>query len=153
MRRGLSPRRLSMRVSAYVKAYTSGGRIRFPRILDELGELFEALVRRHRGEIREEAGDVMHFLQLWLYWRFGLDGELWKCSMGSVEKFMARLDVWRKLYAFTGLDPRASNFCGNYKRREKVVAWLGTFGVGEARANEAYDAVVLPGLKTDALTP
>lgn len=41
-----------------------------------------------KTKIGEELEDVFHFLQLWLYWRFGLDGEIWKMTKNSVKKFM-----------------------------------------------------------------
>lgn len=132
-----------MLIADYIKAYTSGERVTFKK--EVMGEVYELLVeifRFNRVGMAEEFGDVMHFTQLWLFWQFGLNGELWRLSMSSVNKFMARLAVWRALYMEVGLDPKISNFCGNYKKVEKVVKQLGRFNIGRELAEAAFAKVV-----------
>lgn len=134
-----------MRIADYIKAYTSGERVTFKKeVMSEVWELLVEISRFNRSGIAEEFGDVMHFTQLWLFWRFGVDGELWRLSMSSVRKFMARLEVWRKLYVEVGLDPMISNFCGNYKKIEKVVKQLGRFGIDRKQAENAFERIVVP---------
>ncbi len=89
-----------MRMSAYVKEYTSGRRIVFADVLDECRELLVEIAKCNKAGIQEELGDVFHFLQAWLFWRFGLDGELWKITHGSTQKFINRVATWRKIYEF-----------------------------------------------------
>lgn len=136
----------SMRISDYIASYTSGERVPFREVWQEVKELAVELVHLNGKGIREEWQDVLHFFQLWLYWRCKVNGEVWKCTNGSVTKFMNRVAVWRKLYAHAGLDPKISNFAGNYAKLPKVIKQLGKFGVSEERATEAYNEIVLPTL-------
>lgn len=132
-----------MLIADYIKDYTSGERVTFKKeVMSEVQELLVEIVRFNRAGIAEEFGDVVHFTQLWMFWRFGINGELWWLSMSSVDKFMARLAVWRALYAEVGLDPKISNFCGNYKKAEKVVKQLGRFDIGREQAEAAFAKVV-----------
>lgn len=132
-----------MLIADYITAYTSGERVTFKKeVMSEIQELLVEILRLNRAGIAEEFGDVMHFTQLWMFWRFGLNGEVWRSSLSSVEKFMARLAVWRALYQEVGLDPKISNFCGNCKKMEKVVKQLGRFGIGRERAEAAFTKVV-----------
>jgi hypothetical protein len=132
-----------MLIADYIKAYTSGERVTFVKeVMSEVRELLVEIWRLNRSGIVEEFGDVMHFAQLWLFWRFGVNGEIWLSSMGSVNKFMARLAVWRRLYAEVGLDPAISNFCGNYQKIEKVVKQLGRLGIDRERAEMAFAKIV-----------
>lgn len=130
--------------SEYVKAYTSGDRILlFKGVWHEVKELIDEILKMDRRGIAEEWGDVVLFIQLWLYWRFGLDGLLWRSSYDSVRKFMGRLCVWQDLYVYVGLDRHVSNFCGNYFREHKVVKQLGKFGIDAEKAQGAYQAIVV----------
>lgn len=132
-----------MLIADYVKAYTSGEPVTFRKeVMSEVSELLVEIFRLNGSGIAEEFGDVMHFTQLWMFWRFGMNGELWGLSMSSVNKFMARLAVWRALYKEVGLDPMISNFCGNYKKMEKVVKQLGRFSIGREQAEAAFAKVV-----------
>lgn len=131
-----------MKISEYVKTYTSGRRIIFSDIVEEVAELGAEVMKMSRAGMREEFGDVFHFSQLWLYWRFGLDGEPWRITRRSVEKFIARKAVWNKLYAYVGLPENVSGYLGNYKRIEKVVRQLGRFGIEREKAEEAYVKIV-----------
>lgn len=131
-----------MKISKYVKEYTSGKYVPFKGILSEIGEVGQAIGDFNLNEIKEEIGDVFHFIQLWLFWRFGINGELWKITKGSTDKFMARRKAWVKLYEHVGLDKDVSHFCGNYKKIEKVIKHLGEFGISEKRAREAYAVIV-----------
>lgn len=132
-----------MLIADYIKAYTSGEAVTFKKeVMSEVHELLVEIFRFNRAGIDEEFGDVMHFTQLWMFWRFGVNGELWSSSMSSVNKFMSRLAVWRELYKEVGLDPVISNFCGNYKKIDKVVKQLGRFGIGCEQAEAAFTKVV-----------
>lgn len=92
--------------------------------------------------IKEEFEDVFHFLQLWLYSRFGMDGEIWKITKNSVRKFMDRKLVWNRLYVSVGLPKNISGYVGNYKKMEKVVNQLQKFGIEKEKAEEAYRKIV-----------
>lgn len=131
-----------MDIKTYISEFTSGERIYFNSVLAEVGEFFEAMTQGDRKGMSEEFGDVVHFFQLWLFWRFKINGEIWRGSKKSVEKFMARVKVWRSLYVYVGLDPKVSNFCGNYKKIDKVVKQLGRYGISRTKAEEAYRAIV-----------
>jgi hypothetical protein len=132
-----------MKVSEYVKNYTSGDRISFWHILDEYKELLVEVSSGNWKGMNEEWQDVLHFVQLWLYWRFKVDGEMWSCTSQSVAKFMERVKVWHDIYEYVGLPRGSSNFCGNYKKFEKVAKQLAKFGVDGKRAKEAYDRIVV----------
>lgn len=132
-----------MNIKEYVKDYTSGERIKIKHILSEVQEFFEALFKWDLKGIHEEFEDVFHFIQLWLYWRFGLNGEIWGITRHSADKFMARRAVWRKIYLFVGLPENISNFVGNYKKIEKVIKHLNKFGVTKEKAETAYKEIVL----------
>ena len=64
-----------------------------------------------------------------MYWQFKIDGEMWNCSYESAKKFMDRVEVWHDIYEYVGLQRNISNFCGNYKRPEKVVKQLAKYGI------------------------
>ncbi|MFA6522237.1 MAG: hypothetical protein WCT24_01430 [Patescibacteria group bacterium] len=132
----------NMKISAYIKEYTSGERINLSRVFSEVREYVDEVLKWNKQGMHEEAEDVFHFVQLWMYWRFGIDGEIWKISQHSVQKFMDRKALWQKLYRFVGLDEDISNFCGNNKKIEKVVAHLGKFGVSKGKAEEAFRTVI-----------
>lgn len=132
-----------MKISEYVREYTSGRPIRFGRIFVEFFELIQEIFKFDKKGIREEFGDTLHFIQLWLFWRFKIDGELWKITQDSTDKFMKRREVWRKIYRYIGLPENISNYVGNYNREEKVIAQLKKFGVDENRAKEAYKKLVV----------
>lgn len=131
-----------MRIGEHIQAYTSGDRVPFREVWQEVKELLHEVVRLHWKGMHEEWQDVLHFFQLWLYWRFKINGEVWKCTSGSIAKFVGRLAVWQQLYAHAGLDPHVSHFAGNYAKLPKVIKQLGRFGVSEERATAAYKAVV-----------
>lgn len=131
-----------MKISEYVKEYTSGKRVTFLEVISEKKELIIEIIKMNKDGIREEFGDVFHFLQLWLFWRFGVDGEIWKISENSVQKFMDRKKVWNKIYICVGLEENISGFVGNYKKVHKVVNHLKKFGINKEKAEEAYNKVV-----------
>lgn len=131
-----------MTIEKYIKEYTNGDRVRFTRIWDEFVEMLEEVIQLNWPEIEEEFQDVTHFVQLWLYWRFGVNGEIWKMTKGSVQKFMNRRKVWRQIYKFVGLPQDISNFCGNYQKQVKVTKQLAKFGISKEKAEKAYEAVV-----------
>ena len=131
-----------MNIKTYIKNYTSGNRITFRKVIDEIGEFFQEVLKFNKQGIKEEFGDIMHFLQLWLYWKFGINGKLWKVTKSSVKKFMGRKKVWQKIYKEVGLKINISNFCGNYKKVEKVIKQLSNFGISKQKAQKAYEKVV-----------
>lgn len=132
-----------MLISEYIQAYTSGEPVLFREVWLEIKEFLIEVFHLNWKGMKEEWQDVFHFLQLWLYWRFKQNGEVWKCTLGSVHKFMGRVTIWRQLYEYTGLDKNISNFAGNYAKLPKVIKQLGKFGVSESKATEAYNAIVL----------
>ena len=132
-----------MRIAEYIKEYTSGERVYFREVFAEVHELAVEIGRFNRAGIKEEFGDVFHFLQLWLYWRFGINGNVWPVTRHSVQKFVERKCVWNQLYAYVGLPKDVSNFCGNCNKVEKVVKQLNKFGIAQEKAEEAFHVVVL----------
>ena len=131
-----------MNIKTYIKNYTSGNRITFKKVIDEIGEFFQEVFKFNKQGIKEEFGDIMHFLQLWLYWKFGINGMLWKVTQPSVNKFIDRKKVWQEIYKEVGLNINISNFCGNYKKVDKVIKQLSNFGISKQRAQKAYEKVV-----------
>jgi hypothetical protein len=131
-----------MKIGEYIKKYTSGDRIFFKDVLAECVEFFAEVKKFNKRGMKEEFGDIFHFFQLWLFWDFGVDGEIWRFTKSSVDKFIDRKAVWRKIYEFVSLDKNVSNFCGNYEKIEKVVKHLSEFGIGKEKAEEAYRRVV-----------
>jgi hypothetical protein len=132
-----------MKISEYVKKYTTGERITLREVFGEVKELFLEVLKLNGVGIKEEFEDVFHFLQLWFYWRFGVDGEIWKITENSVKKFIDRKLIWNKIYAFVGLPENISGYAGNYKKIEKVVNHLRKFGINREKAEEAYNKIVL----------
>lgn len=132
-----------MRVSLYCKDYTSGERIVLVSTFVELKEMLDEIIKLNWHGVKEEWQDALVYFQCWLFWRFKLDGEMWKASSESAKKFMSRVEIWHDIYEYAGLARNISNFCGNYKRPEKVVKQLGKFGIDEVKAREAYDRIVL----------
>lgn len=132
-----------MLISRYIVEYTSGDRVKLKDILKEKVELLEEVLKFNPKGIKEEWQDVWHFVQLWLYWQFKIDGDVWSFTSQSVEKFKKRVEVWREIYEAAGLEKNISNFCGNYNRKEKVISQLAKFGINSERAIEVYNQVVL----------
>lgn len=135
--------KLRMRVNEYVKSYTLGKRIPFHDVWTEIKELIVEVLKFNKAGMDEEFQDVLHFLQLWLFWKFGLNGELWKATSGSVNKFMRRKEIWMRIYRYVGLDEQISNYVGNYRRLHKVKGHLSKFRVSAEKAEEAYNEIVM----------
>lgn len=131
-----------MKISEYIKEYTAGNRITFRFVMLEVSELIVEMLRLDGEGIKEEFGDVFHFLQLWLYWRFGIDGRPWKMTRHSVDKFMGRKKVWNRLYEFVGLPKNISGYVGNYQKKHKVIRQLEKLGISREKAEQAYLAIV-----------
>lgn len=131
-----------MSIKEYMKEYTAGKGIYFKDVLGEVKELLFELFKLNSSGIKEESQDVLHFLQLWLYCRFGINGEIWSITGKSVAKFMNRKKVWQKIYEFAGLDKDISGYAGNYNKRDKVINHLSKFGVNRERAEETYKIIV-----------
>ncbi|MBI4837364.1 MAG: hypothetical protein HY813_03115 [Candidatus Portnoybacteria bacterium] len=132
-----------MKTEEYIKQYSSGNRFYFKDVLVEFCELFGAILKFDEGGVVEEFRDVCVHLQIWLYYRFGINGEAWIVNMKAAEKYGARQIVWRKIYSFVGLDENISGYSGNYLKLEKVIIHLARFGIREGRARDAYQKIVL----------
>lgn len=132
-----------MKISEYIKDYTNGQRVKFKEILAEVNELLVEVFKLNFKGMAEEFEDVWHFLQLWLFWRFGLDGETWWISRHSVQKFVNRKKVWNRIYVEVGLSENISGYVGNYKKIEKVINHLAKFGIPKEKAEIAYQKIVL----------
>jgi len=131
-----------MLVSEYVKTTTAGNRITFLHFLEEVWELVQAIIRLDKENVSEEWQDSIHFFQLWAYWRLGLDQHLWQCTSKSTAKFMARVEVWQKIYEYVGLPKNISGYAGNYNRLEKVETQLVSLGISKELAHRAYSEIV-----------
>jgi len=111
-------------------------------LFGEVKELGEAIFKLNSKEIKEEFHDVVCFTQIYLYYKYKIDGKLWKLGIPSYKKFARRKYVWNKIYQHVGLEKDISNFCGNYKRKDKVINHLSKFGIKELKALEAYEVIV-----------
>ncbi len=134
-----------MKIKDYIEQYTAndtGCPIIFKNILEEVWELIEVLIKLKKKKIKEEFSDVLHVFQIWLYNKFGLNGNIWKLSQYSVDKCMKRIVVWRKIYDCVGLDKNISNFSGNYKKLHKVEKQFSRFGICKKEAKKAYKEIV-----------
>lgn len=132
-----------MKIKYFCKNYCNvDAGCNFRRVLEEVREFFEAMFKLDFKEMKEEFHDVVSFVQMWLYFEYKVDGKLWRLGMPSFNKFISRRKVWSELYVFCGLDKNVSTYCGNCKRKAKVVSQLGKFGVSEKKALEAYDKIV-----------
>lgn len=131
-----------MKISKYIQDYTSGERVKFKEIFQEFVEFLEELFKFDWKEAKLEFSDVMHFLQMYLFWVLKIDGEVWSITQPSLDKFMGRLEKWRLMYKEAGLDPMISNFCGNCYKEYKVVKQLGRFGVSEEQAKKVFRKVI-----------
>lgn len=132
-----------MKISQYIKEYTSNKRIVFKDVILEIEELMAEIFKLNWNGIKEEFEDVFHFLQLWLYWQICLDGEIWGITKNSVKKFMDRKLVWNRIYITVGLAENISGYAGNYKKVEKVINHLQKFGIDKEKAEEAHRKIVL----------
>ncbi len=132
-----------MTIEDYVKKYTAGYRIYFFDFLKEIKEFIVELIKFNNSGMSDEFQDIFHFLQLWLYWRFGINGEIWKITQKSVNKFIERHKIWQEIYELVGLDRDISGYAGNYEKIDKVIKQLAKFGVNKEKAEEAYRVIVL----------
>ena len=131
-----------MTIKEYIKDYTAGNRIVLTNVLSEVKELIIEVIKLNKAGIEEEWGDVFHFIQLWFYWRFGINGRIWRISQKSVDKFISRKRVWNKIYVKAGLKENISGYAGNYKKLEKVIRHLAQFGVDKQNAERVYYQIV-----------
>ncbi|MFA6105064.1 MAG: hypothetical protein WC725_00485 [Patescibacteria group bacterium] len=132
-----------MKVSRYCIEYTNGEVFTLGNTFGEVKEFFAELLKLNWAGMNEEWQDILIFLQIWMYYRFKIDGEMWEYSRESAKKFMDRVEIWHDIYQYAGLARNTSNFCGNYKRPEKVVKQLAKYGIGAEMAREAYDRIVI----------
>jgi len=106
------------------------------RIWLEVEELIEAIQLKSWDGVKEEAGDVLHFTQLWLFWTIALDQRIWWFTRSAAAKFVARQEVWQRIYVAAGLRPDMAGSMANYRRPEKIVKRLLSFGVEKTKAEE-----------------
>jgi hypothetical protein len=132
-----------MKIGQYVKEYTLGNNLPFKYVVMEVEELLVEISKLNKDGVKEEFEDVFHFLQIWLYWHFHVNGEIWGITKHSVKKFMDRKLVWNSIYEYVGLPRDISGYVGNYKKREKVVSHLKKFEVSKEKAEDAYKKIVL----------
>jgi len=132
-----------MKISEYIREYTSGEPVTFRQVFWEIKELFWEIFKLNKEGIKEEFEDVFHFFQLWFYWLLGLDGEIWGITKNSVRKFINRKEVWNEIYIYVGLEKNISGYVGNYKKVHKVINHLQKFGISEEKAEESYKKIVL----------
>lgn len=97
-------------------------RIRFTNVLSEIKEVLQST---SRSELVEELGDVLYFTYCWLYSRFGINLKM-KGAMGSVNKFIKRLDIWKEIFRTNGLEFNTKYLVNgsNYEKRYKVLMAL-----------------------------
>ena len=131
-----------MRISEVIWRYTHRKKMTIGRVWLEVIELWEALVALDWRGVKEELGDVMHFLQIWLFWRFALDSKVWFFTVPTIKKFSDRLVVWQQIYVAAGLSANIVGSTANYRRQHKVVKRLTQLGVSESMAIKAYNQVV-----------
>ena len=79
-----------MKISEYIEKYTLRKQIKFVDLVNEIKEFLIEVARFNTEGIKEEFGDMFHFLQLWLYWKAGINEEIWWLSKSSVNKFIVR---------------------------------------------------------------
>ena len=132
-----------LKIKDYIKEYTAGNGIYLMDVLGEVKEFLVELIKLNRAGMSEEFQDIFHFLQLWLFWRFGIDGKIWSITKKSVVKFINRKEIWQKIYVFVGLNKEISGYVGNYKKIDKVTNHLSKFGINQEKAEEAYNKIVL----------
>ena len=131
-----------MLVSEYRKLYTRGDPIYFKFVLGEVRELFDEVIVWNVPGMREEFEDVLHYTQLWLYSRYGIDMRIWHATRHSVDKFIKRNGVWREMYAYLGLPKETPAWGGNYNRVQKVIDHLARYGISEEKSEEVYKKFV-----------
>lgn len=132
-----------MKIEEYTKRYTKGNPITSRYLFGEIKELWVEILNMNKKGVKEEFQDLLHFFQMWLYWKFGLNGKIWRITQSSVDKFMKRRQVWNEIYKYVGLKEDISGYSGNYMKVEKVIFHLGEFGISKDKAEESYREVIL----------
>jgi hypothetical protein len=96
----------------------NSGHFKFESVLGEVKEVFEA---RSIDNLKEELQDVLYFWNCWLYSNFRINLPMFG-AMGSVRKFMARLEVWNWIFYDNKLlfDPKYLVNGSNYNKPEKI---------------------------------
>jgi len=114
-----------MRVSEFIKRYSSGTPYKFRDFASEVWELVEACAKFDVDGIVEEFGDSVMTFQLWLAWVLPFDWEM--CVPDYVyRKFDARMKAWEDIFSKEGLTfyPKYLINGANYAREHKRVAAL-----------------------------
>lgn len=115
-----------MRANELSKVF--GSPVTAAQVWGEVVELMQALVAGDVEEIREEVSDVCCFGHYWLWLKVGGLMPAWPAfgADRAAEKFLARFEVWREIFANEGLEfhPRYLVAGGNYRKPHKVVAAL-----------------------------
>jgi len=130
-----------MKINYFCNEYTHG-KVYFKDIIDEIQEFFEELVKFDGEGMKDEFADVISFFQMWLWDQFKINGKLWKLGLRSFNKFISRRKVWEQIYVYVGIKEKCT-YCRNYMRKYKVVKHLSKFNIGEKKAIEAYEFIVL----------
>ena len=131
-----------MKIGQFTKEYTDGKGVYIKDVFSEVEEFLVEVVKFNLNGMKEEFADVVVFVQLWMYDKYKINGDLWRMGKSSYKKFMDRRDVWKQIYNHVGLE-NPCNFCGNYNKKHKVVNHLKEFGVSEDLALAAYTEIVL----------
>jgi hypothetical protein len=105
-----------------IENINSGDTMSFGAVKAEVQELFAS---RSISEAKEEIGDVLYFSYCWLQSNLGINMPMMG-AMGSVHKFVDRLDVWKDIFEDHGYDFSPKYLVGgsNYKKQHKVDAAL-----------------------------
>ena len=140
------------RISWFVDNYSLGTLVPWAKLREELLELAQGIMNLDWANTKEEFADVVHILQVVLFWRYGWNGKLWRLGLPAVRKFIARQGMWRQMYQILGL-PQSTRSCGkNYKKLTKAIELLGGFGISPEDATRAWATVTGCAAKTTAVS-
>ena len=129
-----------MKIKHFSDEYTHG-KTYFKDVLIEVKELFDEIIKFNKEGMKEEFADVVVFLQIWLWQKFKLNGDLWLLGRSSFNKFMERRKVWEQIYQHVGINQKCT-ICKNYIKPYKIIRHLKEFGISEEKSLQAYQNVV-----------
>ena len=124
-----------MKTSQFWRDYTSGDAFSLSDVFGELSEMLIELIKFNPRGIKEEFGDSLTYIQLWLYTRLNMDGHLWRLSLRSYKKYHQRKKVWDKIHDIAGI--KGVNYCGNYRKKEKIIEHLKELNISQDKINKA----------------
>lgn len=128
-----------MKTSQFHKDYTNGDDFSISDIFDEFSELLIELIKFNPIGVKEELGDFSTYIQLWFYTRLNIDSHLWKMSLMSYEKYHQRREVWNKIHNIAEI--KEINYCGNYRKKEKIIKHLKGLNVSQDKIDKAIKMV------------